>query len=150
MMLSAHFDRAEFEVSDTAARHNIRNRVPDEAMPNLIGLVGLMEQVRQVLGGFAITINSGYRSPALNALVRGSANSAHMDARAADFICPRAGSPLEICRLIASIGIEFDQLIHEYGRWVHIATPPAGRAPRKQILTIDRQGTREGILVARS
>jgi zinc D-Ala-D-Ala carboxypeptidase len=150
MMLSAHFARAEFEVSDSAARNNIRNRIPDEAMPNLIGLVGLMEQVRQVLGGFPITITSGYRSPELNALVRGSKTSAHMDARAADFICPRAGSPYDVCKIIAASGIEFDQLIHEFGRWVHIATPPPGRAPRKRILTIDRLGTREGILVVRS
>jgi len=38
--------------------------------------------------------------------------------------------------------LEFDQLIHEFGQWVHIAW---GDPQRKQILTIDGNGTRPGL-----
>ncbi|MFZ0267748.1 hypothetical protein [Caulobacter sp.] len=41
----------------------------------------------------------------------------------------------------------FDQLIHEFGRWVHISFDPARRM---QQLTIDGEGTRSGLLAVRT
>lgn len=145
MMISAHFSLDEFETSDIATRHGIDNTIPDALLPNIKRLVGALEQARQVLGGFPISISSGYRCRALNTLARGSAESHHMQARAVDFICPRAGTPLDVCRAIANSGVQYDQLIHEFGRWVHMSVPEAGRTGRGETLTIDRHGTREGL-----
>ncbi len=149
MKLSAHFTLREFEFSQTAIRHGLDNRVPERLMPNLGRLVGVLEQVRQIAGGHPLRISSGYRSQKLNALVKGSPESAHIEARAADFTIPAYGSPLDVCKLIAGSGVQFDQLIHEFGAWVHIAVPPMGVEPRHRTLTIDRQGTRGGLWEAR-
>jgi putative chitinase len=71
--------------------------------------------------------------PAVNVAVGGSEKSAHMDGFAIDFTCPGVGVPLEVARKIAASDIKYDQMIHEYGRWVHISFDPA---LRKQQLTI--------------
>jgi zinc D-Ala-D-Ala carboxypeptidase len=92
--------------------------------------------VRSLLGGVAIHINSSYRGPALNAAIGGSKTSAHMKGLAADFIAPSFGSVLEIAQAIAASGIVFDQLIHEYGTWVHIGLAATGKTPRQQKLSI--------------
>lgn len=149
MKISAHFTLAELEVSQIATRHGLDNRVPDRLMPNLGRLVGALEQVRQIAGGHPLRISSGYRSQKLNTLVKGSQDSAHIEARAADFTIPAYGSPLEVCRLIAWSGVQFDQLIHEFGAWVHISVPRMGVEPRNQTLTLDRQGPRGGLWEAR-
>lgn len=149
MRLSAHFTLAEFETSQTAARRGIDNRVPERLMPNLQRLVGALEQVRQIAGGNSLRISSGYRAPQVNALVGGSATSDHMDARAADFTIPSFGTPLELCLLIAGSEIQYDQLIHEFGAWVHMSVPGQGQRARRRNLTIDRQGARTGLLEVR-
>jgi len=92
--------------------------------------------------GKPVLVSSGYRSPAVNRAVGGAANSAHMLGCAADFSSPSFGSPLDICRAIARSDIAFDQLIHEFRAWVHIAWAPQ---PRKMVLTIDAGGTRAGL-----
>jgi SH3-like domain-containing protein len=79
-----------------------------------------------------MTIDSGYRSPALNVIIGGVASSAHISGYAADFICPTYGTPLEIVKEIASWdGFDFDQIIQE-GTWVHISVAPT---MRRQVLT---------------
>lgn len=59
-----------------------------------------------------------------------------MDGRAIDFNVFSFGTPYDVCQAIIAAGIEFDQLIHEFGRWVHLSIPKEGEAPRKQCLTI--------------
>lgn len=49
-------------------------------------LVSLLEQIREAAGGKAVTINSGYRSPAHNAAVGGVSNSQHVKGTAADIV----------------------------------------------------------------
>ena len=57
-------------------------------------LVLLMEDIRAAAGG-AVTINSGYRSPAHNAAVGGVAHSQHRYGRAADIVVAGT-SPLRV------------------------------------------------------
>lgn len=138
MRLSDHFSLAELCASQTAARLGIDNTPPASIVDALRKTARLLEQVRALLGK-PILVSSGYRAPQVNRAVRGAANSAHMLGCAADFACPAFGSPLEVCREIAQSDIAYDQLIHEFRAWVHIAWSPQ---PRRMVLTIDGAGTR--------
>lgn len=94
--------------------------------------------MRTLLGGVPIIISSGYRSPALNRRVKGARASAHMLGLAADFTVPTAGTVLQVARSIAASHIEFDQVIHEYGSWVHLGLAAAGSPSRRETLSIFR------------
>ncbi|MDP1873625.1 D-Ala-D-Ala carboxypeptidase family metallohydrolase [Phenylobacterium sp.] len=131
MKLSANFHLDEFVTSQTAARRGIDNTPPAPVLIRLKNTAKGLEKVRAVLGK-PILISSGYRSPALNKAVGGSATSDHMNGDAADFISPGFGTPIAICRAIVAAGIKFDQLIEE-GTWVHISFGPRMRG---QILTM--------------
>jgi zinc D-Ala-D-Ala carboxypeptidase len=139
MNISPHFTLAEMTASQTAARAGLDNTPPAEALERLQALCKLLEEVRAWLYFAPVQILSGYRSGKVNALVRGSPNSQHMKGEAADFIAPRFGSPQSICTSLIKSGIEYDQLILEFGGWVHIST---AEHPRRMALTIDRAGTR--------
>lgn len=144
IMLSPHFSLAEFCVSDSAARLGINNTPSQPMIHNLERTAEMLERVRALLGNKSIIVKSGYRTYQLNEFVGGSKNSAHMRGLAADFICPKFGNPRDICNAIVANGkIPFDQLIYEYGQWVHIGLTDL--TPRGQILTIDKYGTRHGL-----
>ena len=142
-MLSPHFSLAEFTTSQTAARMGVDNTPSPEIVANLQTTAAVLEQVREILKA-PILISSGYRCEMLNRLVGGVWNSAHLCGRAADFICPAYGSPLEVCQAIAKSGLKYDQLIYEMGAWTHLAWAPE---PRMVNLTIDLVcGTRNGLI----
>lgn len=146
MKLTPHFSLEELIASEVAARKHIDNHPPQDVLANIIALAEGLEQVRTALGGHPILVTSGYRSPQLNEAVGGSKNSAHMQGLAADFICPHVGTPFDICMAIVASDIQFDQLIHEYGRWVHIAFAAPGKQPRGECLSIFN--AKEGYLPA--
>jgi hypothetical protein len=139
MRLSPHFTLDEFTTSQTAARMGLDNTPPPEIMPALLKTAQGMEAVRVRLGSAPISVSSGYRSPAVNKAVGGSANSQHSRGEAVDFICPRFGTPAEVVDAIKGSGIDFDQLILEFDRWVHISFCAQ---PRHMVLKIDAKGTR--------
>lgn len=144
MNLSPHFTLEELTFSETAVRHAYPNDPPDDVLSNLRALAAALEMVRYRLG-HPVLISSGYRSPQVNAAVGGSRSSSHMKGLAADFRCPNFGDPLKVAAEIATIAFDFDQIIHEFGRWVHLGIPAPGLAGRKQLLTIDRAGKRSGL-----
>ena len=135
MKLTPHFSLDELTASQTAARHGIDNRPDEGHLTNLKRLCEQLEQVRSLLDNQVIIVSSGYRSPALNSKVSGSKTSAHCIGLAADFISPSYGSPLQICEAIADSDIAFDQMIHEYGRWVHLAVTDRMEPARRITLT---------------
>ncbi|HYF44170.1 MAG TPA: D-Ala-D-Ala carboxypeptidase family metallohydrolase [Ramlibacter sp.] len=137
--LSPHFTLDEMVFSQTAAREGIDNAPPPQVIENLRRLCAVLEQVRATVGNLPVVVSSGYRSAALNKAVGGSATSAHMQGLAVDFTVPRFGSTLQVAQAIALSGLEFDQLIHEYGRWVHLGLPPAGVRGRAQALSIFKE-----------
>jgi hypothetical protein len=147
MQLTQNFSLEELTVSENAARAGIDNTPPDELMPNLRKLAEGLEEVRRLLRGLPIHINSGYRNPQVNKLVGGAANSRHMSALAADIVCPQFGEPLEVCRAIAAAGIPVDEIIHEYGRWCHVAFPERDGAALRKLMTISSSsgGYRPGL-----
>ncbi|HET7765459.1 MAG TPA: D-Ala-D-Ala carboxypeptidase family metallohydrolase [Burkholderiales bacterium] len=132
MRLSPNFSLDELVYSETAEQNGIDNTPPPEIVENLKRLAAGLEAVRALLGA-PLEISSGYRCAALNQAVGGSSTSQHMHGLAVDFACPDFGSPLEIARAIQRSGLEFDQCILEYGRWVHLSFSDA---PRRRLLTI--------------
>lgn len=151
------FTLREMTRSDTASRLGIDNVPKGVVLENLKKTANKMLAVRELLsrsyeswGGSTIVpnpiyVSSGYRSPELNKHIPGSSNtSAHTLGYAVDFKCPEFGTPYMIAAKIATSPImnDVDQLIYEYGSWVHISFDPRNR---KQILTIDKHGTRPGL-----
>jgi len=143
MQLSENFTLGEFLRSETAARLGIDNTPSDEIINALRRNAANMEGVRNVLG-VPIHVSSGYRCLELNRALKSKDTSAHVHGRATDFEAPGFGSPRAVCRQIEASPIPFDQLIHEFGRWVHIGWAAPGEMPRRQTLTIDEHGTRNG------
>ena len=139
--LSNNFTLQELTRSEVALRKNLDNTPDAETVANLTTLALGLEEIRSLLGQ-PIHINSAYRGPKVNSAVGGSKNSAHMAGYAADFVCPAFGTPQDICHAIMGSTIAYDQLIYEFGSWVHISFDPK---MRQQNLTIDAQGTRSGI-----
>jgi hypothetical protein len=135
MRLSPNFTLAQLIRSETAERLGIDNHPGPDHVANLIRLAAMMEQVLQLLG-HEVTINSGYRCPALNTAVGGAPLSRHALGLAIDFTCAGFGQPLQVARAIAASPLPFDQVIHEYGRWVHLGLAPERETPRRQLLTI--------------
>lgn len=94
-------------------------------MPNVRRLAEFLQELRDVLTekrgiDTPVYISSGYRCFALNVAIGGSARSKHMSALCADITVPGM-STLELALFIqGSMGGKYDQLIHEFGRWVHV------------------------------
>jgi zinc D-Ala-D-Ala carboxypeptidase len=140
MQLSTHFTLAEFTASQWAARAGIENEPGPVELENLKRLAMTMEMVRYALGA-PILITSGYRCPEVNRHVGGSSTSMHVQGLAADFIAPGFGTPYQVAQKLLSVeAIKFDQLIHEYGRWVHLGLAVTGKEPRLQALSIFSPG----------
>ena len=117
--LSKNFTLDEFLVSQTAERHGIDMTPPEPVIDNLQRLVDtIMQPLRDDVGS-PIFISSGYRPNELNRRIGGSRTSEHVNGNAADFRV--AGmTPYETCKRIEALGLPYDQLIHEFGRWVHV------------------------------
>lgn len=143
MRLTEHFTIEELTASDYAARHGIDNTPDEDAIQNLLQLAQTLELIRETLGQ-PVTVNSGFRCFRLNQAIGGDPNSSHMRGLAADIVCRPFGPALSVCKAIATIrGLRFDQIIHEFGSWCHIGIGPRMRG---ELLTIDRAGTRRGLL----
>ncbi len=139
MQLTKHFSLEELTVSQAAARTGISNQPSPEVLDNLTYTATQMELVRDLLGA-PINVNSAYRSPEVNKLVKGAKNSQHVEGKAVDFISPSFGTPRQIVEKIKGSNIVYDQLIHEFNSWVHISFIKQGS--RRHTLTIDSNGTR--------
>lgn len=137
MKLTDNFSLHEFLRSQTATRHGISMDPPVEVIDNLRRLcVDILQPYRDVIG-VPITITSGYRPPRLNELIGGSTTSAHMDGRAADLYVEGL-TPYMVAEGIKSMELPYDQLIHEFGEWVHVGISREEDDVRMQDLTAMR------------
>jgi len=139
MQLSEHFSLEEL----TATSHREFDNTPKaNELANLMRVAALLEQVKTLLGGKPIMINSGFRSKQVNDSVGSKDTSQHRLGCAADIRVPGM-TPKEVVEAIMSSNIPYDQLIKEFDSWTHISVPNTTTdKPRRQALIIDRQGTR--------
>ena len=139
MQLSENFSYEELTHTD----HREFDNTPSEAeMANLVRLANFLEQVRDVLGGREIHINSAFRSAEVNKAVGSTDKSQHRHGCAADIRVPGM-TPDEVVTAIIESGLPYDQVIREFDRWTHVSIPNTEDAePRSMALIIDKQGTR--------
>ena len=139
MNLTEHFTLEELTHTDHRELDNTPN---DAELENLKRLAEFLEEVKTVLGGKPIMVNSAFRSKAVNDAVGSKDTSQHRIGCAADIRVP-AMTPDQVVRAVIASGLGFDQVIREFDRWTHISIPnQATKSPRKQALIIDKAGTR--------
>jgi len=139
MQLTEHFTLEELTHTDHRELDNTPN---DAEKANIQRLAEFLEQVKTILGGKPIMVNSAFRSKAVNDAVGSKDTSQHRVGCAADIRVPGM-TPDEVVRTIIGSDLGYDQVIREFDRWTHVSIPnTAGAAPRKQALIIDKQGTR--------
>jgi uncharacterized protein YcbK (DUF882 family) len=137
--LSPHFTLEELTHTDHREFDNTPN---DAERANLERLAAFLEEVKAVLGGKPIIVNSAFRSKQVNDAVGSKDTSQHRIGCAADIRVPSM-TPDEVVKAVIASGIGYDQLIREFDRWTHISVPSvAGSNPRRQSLIIDKTGTR--------
>ena len=137
--MTPNFTLAELTVTD---HREFKNEPNSTEIKNLQRLAGLLEQVKSVLGGVPIMVNSAFRSKEVNDAVGSKDTSQHRLGCAADIRVPGM-APDAVVKAVIAAKLPFDQLIREFDRWTHISVPndPKGK-PRGQVLIIDSKGTR--------
>lgn len=139
MNLTPNFTLEELTHTDHREFDNTPN---DEELANLVRLADFLEQVKALLGGKTIIVNSAFRSAEVNRAVGSTDKSQHRRGCAADIRVPGM-TPDEVVSAIISSGIGYDQVIREFDRWTHVSIPNSeDTAPRSMALIIDKSGTR--------
>lgn len=116
-----NFAPEEFFASNIACERNIRNFTEEPAViANLNVVASKMQEIRNLLEA-PIKINSGYRCLDLNRAVGSKDTSQHILGQACDFVCPDFGTPAQIVDCLMKNGVEVDQCLIEFDKWVHIS-----------------------------
>ena len=140
--LTKNFSLEEMVKSETALRHGMENKPGPDEMNNLLQLcANVLQPVRDHYQK-GVKVNSGYRSPDVNAKVGGSRTSDHCRGMAADIEIP--GIPnADLAKWIKE-NLSYTQLILEFytpgipdSGWVHVSYDPANL--KKQDLTATRK-----------
>jgi len=135
MNLTKHFTLEEL----TATSHRQFDNTPNDAeTANLVLLAEFLEQVKTLLDGKPIMINSAFRSKQVNDSVGSKDTSQHRLGYAADIRVPGM-TPDAVVRALVASDLPYDQVIREFDAWTHVSISPS---PRRQALIIDRTGTR--------
>ncbi len=133
-MNKLNFSFSELINSEIAKKNKINN-IPDiSSMDNILNLIVFCLQPIRNLINKPMIVTSGFRCENVNKIVGGSSNSQHKTGQAVDFII-KDMIPSAIIDIILNSNIEFDQLINEYNKWVHISFNKANN--RKQVLKIE-------------
>ena len=120
MSLGKYFTIEEMTRSDAAERLKIANTYTQAEYNNLKALVeNILDPLRTKVGK-SITINSGFRNEQVNRAVGGAATSQHRFGQAADLVI-EGMTTREIVNLIVDMKLPYDQLIEEFGSWVHVS-----------------------------
>jgi len=138
-ILTKHFTLEELTFTD----HRELDNEPNESeKANLMRLAVFLEQIKELLNGSPIMVNSAFRSKAVNDAVGSKDTSQHRIGCAADIRVPGL-TPDEVVKAVIASELPYDQVIREFDRWTHISVPShPDDKPRRQALIIDKQGTR--------
>lgn len=138
-ILTKHFTLEELTFTD----HRELDNEPNELeKANLMRLAVFLEQIKELLNGSPIMVNSAFRSKAVNDAVGSKDTSQHRIGCAADIRVPGL-TPDEVVKAVIASELPYDQVIREFDRWTHISVPShPDDKPRRQALIIDKQGTR--------
>lgn len=159
MKIAKYFTLAEATRSSTAVRLGINNQPDDAQLANLRRAAStLLDPIREEFG--VVRVTSGLRVPELNVTIPGSSNTSyHRFGLAFDFrvigarmeivgrpggsqvavlfgagrsqFTPTLGGVMD---WIIESNLPYDQVIYEYGSWIHIGAAKDGKEPRKQAL----------------
>ena len=140
--LSKNFSLAEMTHSNTAISKGLDNTPSADIIANLQILIdNVLQPIRDKLGK-SIKINSGYRSPAVNASVGGSITSDHCKGQAADIEVAGMANG-DLAKWIVE-NFKFTQIILEFytqgipdSGWVHVSYNPDNL--KCQVLTAVKQ-----------
>ena len=130
-----YFSFQEMERSDTAVRSAIDNSIPENLKNNVARLVdNVLDPLREAWGR-PLAVSSGYRCPALNKAVGGSATSHHLRGMAADITTGNKVDNRRLFQLIINLKLPFTQLIDERDfSWVHVSYDPEN--VKRQVLKL--------------
>lgn len=140
--LTKNFSLAEMVKSETALRHGMDNTPGEAELANLLVLCANVLQPIRDHYQKGVKVNSGYRSPDVNAKVGGSRTSDHTRGMAADIEIP--GVPNADLASYIRDNLQFTQLILEFytpgvpdSGWVHVSYDEQNL--KKQSLTATRK-----------
>lgn len=137
--MTPHFTLEELTHTDHREFDNIPN---EQELANIKRLAEFLEEVKTVLDGKPIMVNSAFRSKQVNDAVGSKDTSQHRIGCAADIRVPGM-TPDQVVKAVIASDLGYDQIIREFDRWTHVSIPNTPDAkPRKQALIIDKQGTR--------
>jgi len=136
--LSPHFTLAEMTVSQEAARSGLKNKPNEDQEAALLLLcLNVIEPLR-VRVRRPVIVSSGFRSVTLNRRIGGSSRSQHCKGEAVDFAIPGM-VVAEVVMLVRRMKLPFDQLIDEFGAWVHVSHARTG-SQRGTVMTARHVG----------
>ena len=150
--MGKYFTVEELCKSDKAIENNIDNTPSENIQKNIEELIEVIDAIREEWtvisknnkwGSPAIKVNSGYRCPELNTIVKGSKTSEHLLGYAVDFE-PVNQRNLEFFNFMVDYlkrnNMPFSQLINEkpicgIPSWIHFSIN-GNKGYRKQIFTL--------------
>ena len=142
MNLSPNFTLSEMTKSEAALRHGIDNTPNEEQIQALMVLAqNVLQPVRDHFKK-GVKCNSGFRAPAVNQAVGGSATSDHCKGQAADIEIPGVANADLAAHIVDTY--KFTQVILEFytpgvpdSGWVHVSYDPANL--KNQVLTATKK-----------
>lgn len=128
MKLSKNFTLSELTYSSTAKANKVDNTPDRWELDNLKKLCNEVLQPIRDKWDDSIFINSGFRNPIVNRLVKGSTSSQHLKGEAADItVGSKSGNKKlfdMILQMIENEEITVGQIIDEKEySWIHISLP---------------------------
>ena len=131
MTLTEHFSFEELTRTGQSALQDANRRGARDYIDKLKLVAEMLEVIRAKFG--AGRVNSGFRGPAVNAAVGGSATSQHSKGEAADIVCPSTTVDELHKWIVTESGLKFGQCILEKpagSAWVHISLGAPYRDPK--------------------
>lgn len=148
--LSKNYKLSEFTKSDTAAKNNHIQVVPERLIPNIKALVNNVLQPINDYTRWRNFISSGYRDLLVNKLVGGSQTSQHLKGEASDnnfYEVDENGklvrwiTPIEVARVVIELNLPIDQMIL-YNNFVHLSHTTSKENRKQKLYNVLYTGER--------